>query len=55
VNTAVSKIKKINNPPKILVGGHAFDIDKTIWQKTDADFYAKDFKEAIEISEKISI
>ena len=48
----ISLIKSLPLNIKILVGGYAFDIDETIWTKAGADYYAKNFDEAIQISNR---
>jgi len=38
---------------KIMVGGHPFNLESSLWQQIGADAYARDAQEAIEISNQL--
>ncbi|MEM4525608.1 MAG: cobalamin-dependent protein [Methanothermobacter sp.] len=53
VRKLVERVKKLENPPKIMVGGHPFNIDPDLWRKVGADLHATNASMAVKIVERL--
>ncbi len=58
INKAADLIKKVRKNDKttntkIMVGGYPFNINKELWKKINADGYAPDFNEALELANSL--
>jgi len=53
VKETIGLLKNIKISPKVIVGGFVFNLAPDLYKKLDADYWAKDAKEAVEIARKI--
>ncbi|MFO7895974.1 MAG: cobalamin-dependent protein [Candidatus Cloacimonadales bacterium] len=49
----IHEIKQLPLPPKIIVGGYPFNLDRYLWQKIGADAFAPDANSALEMARGI--
>lgn len=55
VKNIIENVKKLKKPPKVLVGGLAFNINPDLYIKLGADFWARDVRQALEIIRNIEV
>ncbi len=53
VQKLIGKVKKLEKPPKIMVGGHPFNIDPELWKRVGADAHATNASMAVKIVDRM--
>lgn len=53
VQKLIEKVKRLENPSMIMVGGHPFNIDPELWRKVKADIHAKNASMAVKMVERL--
>lgn len=55
VEHLISEIKESGIKIPIIVGGHAVNLNRSMWQKAGADGYSEELDEILSLSEKLSV